>query len=122
MKHTLRGETGFTLIELLIVIAIIGVLAAVLLPNLMAARNRALDSAAQACGKELLLQAEIYAIDNQSYVGFDASGDYEPNSCNTSAVAGFSITTADASGVEGTVTSRSSAVFTFSRADGVKKQ
>ncbi len=44
---------GFTLIELLIVIAIIAILAAVLIPNVLNARKRANDTAAQAYARQV---------------------------------------------------------------------
>jgi len=46
-KMTRTNEKGFTLIELMIVIAIIGILAAIAIPNFIAYRDKAFCSAAE---------------------------------------------------------------------------
>ncbi len=62
-RYLKRDEKGFTLIELLIVVAIIGILAAIAIPNLITAQRRARYSRAAGDTKTIMTQAMVVTSD-----------------------------------------------------------
>jgi type IV pilus assembly protein PilA len=62
-----RDEKGFTLIELMIVIAIIGILAAIAIPQFNAYRARSYNAAANTDIRNLMTACEGYFVDWDTY-------------------------------------------------------
>jgi type II secretion system protein G len=62
-----RECKGFTLIELLIVVAIIGIIAAIAIPNLLNAIDRGKQKRSMADMRSIGTAVEAYAVDNNTF-------------------------------------------------------
>lgn len=101
MLDRMRNSRGFTLVEIMIVVAIIGILAVIAVPNFVRVRQRARTNACVANLRQVHSAAVLYSLDEGSAPGDVATleGPYlqsEP----TCPIDGASYTiTADAGGV-----------------------
>ncbi|MGM0434781.1 MAG: type II secretion system major pseudopilin GspG [Pseudomonadota bacterium] len=90
MKHANRGR-GFTLIEIMVVMVILGLLVALVAPNIMGRGDEARVTAAEAQLRNISSALDLYRLDNSQYPsteqGLDAlvekpSGSPEPSNWN----------------------------------------
>jgi prepilin-type N-terminal cleavage/methylation domain-containing protein len=75
MKMNPNGKAGFTLVEIMIVVAIIGLLAAIAIPNFVKARNTAQAGACINNMKQIDGAIDLFALENNKTDGDPVTAD-----------------------------------------------
>ena len=124
MLQKMQGtsEKGFTLIELMIVIAIIGILSAIAIPNFLSYRTKGQDTAAKNEGANLYSTALADFADDGEATTFTSTALPVGFSRNTDITYAGNITISDAGATAGTMTfshSNSSTTYTLTGSTGV---
>lgn len=79
----MKVNSGFTLIELMIVVAVIGILMAIAIPNYNDYVTRSRITGATSALADMRVRMEQYFQDNRTYVGAYAAGTVAPPPPNT---------------------------------------
>ena len=103
-----KSEKGFTLIELMIVVAIIGILAAIAIPQFSSYRIRAFNSAAESDMRNIMNGEEAYFADNETYADVAKVGSQTASTTTFGSLPGVKLS----KGVYGEVTGSGVSDFT----------
>lgn len=71
MKTTSYSQSGFTLIEIMVVVVILGILAALVAPNILGRAGEARITAAQSDINSIGNALDLYKLDNHAYPSTD---------------------------------------------------
>jgi type IV pilus assembly protein PilA len=105
-----EGQKGFTLIELMIVIAIIGILAAIAIPQFVSYRQKGYNTQAKGELKSFYTACQAYFADNPTATGNCTTDEVAATFIPSSTV---TLTPAGGMAMDGTTSSHSAGTLTY---------